>query len=874
MYTSNQEWHGQGTTKLFVLPRRRTTTSNNQPTPPTTTTPPSVESLALHLRGTVQVQSIQVHAMGVVQDGTNKNKNSNTNNHQNDPTEPGAVSLQACSNVSYVHADPLECVLWSPRTSTTANNNNNQNKCQADGQCSRGAAGMTLGLRAASIASLQGQLHIQYQRPRSALALLSTKHQDNDHGDDKNKKATDPPSGSQQQQQQQVQQAWKTALQHQQAQTAGTAVTKLQTKLRHERQRSQYEARLESMSKLLAQATTTTTTTTTNAAAPLQVTIHFSITSSSSSSQQHWGGLHVLSKGCTPHIYTTSGVHGDASEGPSCWVPCLDSAAVHHRATHEWSMSVTAPMSQGLSSVGMGQDLGLQQSYMHLLSPPTTTAMSFSAKDSTKRLCRHVLGPQHWDFCQGILQQEQEEQEQQALSSLTHTTHVIPPDDDDDNENTTGGMSVLKVHNVWATSIWCSATWSPISPRSFGFAIGPFCTLADAEYVSTIAVTSQPLEEDDDNDEQQPQVASKDGPQNSAYTTDSKVQSQNTTETDNPNTGSDQTTNSNSMDISQDEVLEEGEEEDHDDEEEDESIDEPDTSKTVEETQAQYIQAAYERGEGIRQVYFAPVCWRKHIFAHQASRMLLPNHSARLALRDLTLSQKVWMQQLEETIQAATVGVPHRALSLMRDLLAVPEYRTVSYTQVWIPNAVHGGCSSGSLHQCPEVMINPFLGGAIMDARLLPPLQTRLPYYNSGRALQFLQARNAIRGWIQASLPLGGGGDDDVGHGYILRLWEALIMSCYERGHGAFGEGGAAAAARGGGGGGLFGTRRYAAQSGLNSTNLDFLPIRNLWEDHMFSSGAAMFDAGHGGIGMDGSMGVTPMGKKTIFPLFGRCLFF
>jgi hypothetical protein len=85
------------------------------------------------------------------------------------------------------------------------------------------------------------------------------------------------------------------------------------------------------------------------------------------------------------------------------------------------------------------------------------------------------------------------------------------------------------------------------------------------------------------------------------------------------------------------------------------------------------------------------------------------------------------------------------------------------------------------------VINNPFLGGAVFDSRQLPPVDSRLPFYQGGRALQFLQARCAIRGWIVAALPLGG--NDDVGNGYLLTLIESFIMSLYERGHGGQGEG-------------------------------------------------------------------------------------
>lgn len=57
-------------------------------------------------------------------------------------------------------------------------------------------------------------------------------------------------------------------------------------------------------------------------------------------------------------------------------------------------------------------------------------------------------------------------------------------------------------------------------------------------------------------------------------------------------------------------------------------------------------------------------------------------------------------------------------------------------------------------------------------------------------------------------------------------------MSLYERGHGAFGEGG--------GKGSFFYTKRYAIGSGLNSPNLDFLPLLNIEEDEVVSGGVAI----------------------------------
>lgn len=244
----------------------------------------------------------------------------------------------------------------------------------------------------------------------------------------------------------------------------------------------------------------------------------------------------------------------------------------------------------------------------------------------------------------------------------------------------------------------------------------------------------------------------------------------------------------------------------------------------------QALDAARINGEGIRQVYFAPLYERKYIHC-KANLVLLPNTNITIA--PCNRKQQEITEKFDQTIVASTIGVPHRALSLVRDILALPASRTASYTQIWIPNAVHGGSSSGALHCCPDVLVNPFLGGAIMDSRLLPPIDHRLPFYAGGRVLQFLQARCAIRGWITAALPLGG--RDDVGFGYIFSLIESFLMSLYERGHGASGEGGAK--------GGVFYNKRYALTSGLNSSNLEFLPVNNIEETELDPLVAEMLGA-------------------------------
>lgn len=111
-----------------------------------------------------------------------------------------------------------------------------------------------------------------------------------------------------------------------------------------------------------------------------------------------------------------------------------------------------------------------------------------------------------------------------------------------------------------------------------------------------------------------------------------------------------------------------------------------------------------------------------------------------------------------------------------------------------------GGSTSGTLHCCPA-SDNPFLRGAIVDSRLLPPGKHRLPFHHGGKVLQLLPSK--MRGQT-----LG-----DIRHSFG---WKG------RRRQPAFGEGG--------GKGGAYFTQRYAGGSGLNSLNLDFLPIQNIEE--------------------------------------------
>eukprot|EP00979_Chaetoceros_neogracilis_P007377 scaffold1542_cov251-Chaetoceros_neogracile.AAC.18 len=279
----------------------------------------------------------------------------------------------------------------------------------------------------------------------------------------------------------------------------------------------------------------------------------------------------------------------------------------------------------------------------------------------------------------------------------------------------------------------------------------------------------------------------------------------------------------------------------NDDEDEEEQEGDDNEEEEKEEDYPTVRETAEKYGEGIRQLYFALKDERPHI--HANARIVGMEGLRGIQRSPSTAIDTEVKKQMILSITGSTAGVPNRALSLMRDILSLPSYRTMSYTQIWIPDAVDGGVSCGTLHACPEISCNPFLGGAILDTKLLHPVGYRLPFYAGGRVLQFAQARCAVRGWITSALPLGG--TDDVGHSYLHTLIEKFIMSLYERAHGAYGEGGSKH--------GFYFSKRFAISSGLNSKNMEFLPVTNV-EDEDLAFAPAM-----------GAVGSLPVGKCISF---------
>ncbi|KAL3922230.1 MAG: hypothetical protein SGILL_002318 [Bacillariaceae sp.] len=667
--SSEAKWFASGVTSLYVVdtssdPKTAATTDNSNGK---TTLD---RQLALHLKGTCQVSSVEVENVVPMQQ----------------PNQPPQLVK---STTTFQHFDPLERVLLKPAASYTMEDIIQRAKSkrhEADSQSSRAAAGMTNALRAASIASNMGELRISSNISYDNKIPLEESA---------------------------VKECWRNDMVQPISQS--NVSLRLETILEPRSSKRKYE-RVDLVASELAKS----------GLKACKITVHYQILlggpDSLTSSIRHLGGIHALTTNSTPHIYTTAGVYGD-HEGQRSWIPIADSAATRHRASHDITVKVTAPMKDGLSVVGFGEDYGARETVLH----DNLTVHSAQAPVDLDSMEKE-LGKDHVDWLRKTSQLHLAEH---GASGRQNVPHIIPPE-------LVGNRRVFSIDAILATSVWTSCSWLPISPRSLGFAIGPFRVLEDPEYFDSLADDD---DEDSDADEEDEELESKEDP----------------------------------------------------------------------------AQIARDHGEGVRQAFFAPIFSRKHLHAN-ANKCLLPD--TKFDLTPLTKKQIATCEALDQSVLTATTGVPTRALSLMRDVLALPAFRTVSYTQIWIPHAVHGGVTSGALQWCPEALNNPFLGGCIMDARLLPPINHRLPFYQGGRTAQCLQARCAIRSWIVSAVPLGG--RDDVGNGYIHTLVESLMMSLYERGHGAHGEGG--------GRGGTFFTKRYAAASGLNSSNLDFLPIQNIEE--------------------------------------------
>jgi len=529
------------------------------------------------------------------------------------------------------HIDPMEHVLIKPALSYTETDFVDNNTASpgasaekkqhydADAQWTRGTTGMTTGLRAASMASNMGELRLTIDRPSNAAGRPPLDTFTKLTPDEKKQR-----------------QDWFTHQWHADLEATtgltdnknGTVGRELHQQLL-DRTAQRRAARLKLVAQRMAEASDTE-----HGRRAFKITVNYRIHPDVLETELHAGGLHVVptSTHLPPHVYTTAGVFGD-HEGVRNWLPCLDSASYKHRCSQQLTMYVTAPMREGLQVIGCGEDFGIHDTWLH-----------FKNDDHSerRRLLEEYVGLQQVQWIDKSLTQHQTPPPGNSNNkpSTSSAPHVIPPDTDVAMGDASNGkdqamdqqpkMNVVSINQILATQIWATTSWLPIPARSMGFAVGPFHIVEDPEYFG--------LPEIDFDDEENMALKEDVG--------DANLRRRRQVEL---------------------------------------------------ERERERIEDARVRGEGIRQAYFAPLYERKYI--HSSAKALLledsPNPGQAEAdaaaedeeddvLAALTASRSVEFQMapqtsrqrflskgLQDAVLFATAGVAHRALSLMRDLLAL-----------------------------------------------------------------------------------------------------------------------------------------------------------------------------------------------------------
>jgi len=824
----NHKWSYSGETTMYLSHVKsqdhNTNTSNVNGGGGSSNT--HVREIAFHVRGG---SKMQIHRATVILplpqtkiSSTNNTTTSKNNHHRSAVLTPMRAEI--------IHHDPLAKILTKPANTFTPKEFYIQSKnkrYEADTQCNRGGQGMMDAIRCASAASYFGEGRARFICPSVRVAtkeeLRSLWREDLDSSSSSDFdlnlgslqgeiQEKDYERGGRKRREErlnliadlmvQEQIVWKNDMSASATKASSSGSTAAAGK---------------GTNGPAAAASTTSSATTAGLAQGLKLVIRFQMQDLDSIA--HLGGIHfhapeiipnqtnlsnasatptahasVNTTATTPHVYTTCGITGD-HQGTRSWVPTIDSASSKDRATHELTVRVTADSREGLWAAGCGEHYGVCKTILHSVprevlrgSTDVAAATAASSLGNTSSLVAVTEKQDNLDDDDRLEEEMLRVLGKKCVDYLTKTfksSFLLKKKKEGGDSNINGGGSKgNKVHVIPLENGALTADSFPLRTQ-----------LATATWMTSVwspcparslGFAIGPFDVMYD-----PEYYGKDGNDND-------------------------------------------DDEDDDEDDEDEEKEEEDEYPTISET-------AEKNGEGIRQLCFALKDERPYI--HANARIIGMEGVRGIHNVSSSASDSELKKQIVISITGSTAGVPNRALSLMRDILSLPSYRTMSYTQIWIPGAVDGGVSSGTLHACPEISCNPFLGGAILDAKLLHPVGYRLPFHAGGRVLQFAQARCAVRGWITSALPLGG--SDDVGHSYIHTLIEKFIMSLYERAHGAYGEGGSRH--------GFFFSKRFAASSGLNSKNMDFLPVTNVEEEDMAYVPAM------------GAVGSLPVGEYIIY---------
>lgn len=316
----NHDWICHGTTVLYMIhhhaapPDAKTNPTTEQQQP----NQPQYRSLALHFRPShsCQIEDLQVYT-------TTTTTNSN------------AYQLVPSSHVHHLHIDPLRKILRSSSSSSSS--------YEADTQLSRGGSGFATSLRAAGVASHDGEFKIAFSIP-----LTITKGHKQEiifTPDDK----------------QQLQEVWKKDLLQSVALSSSTdnlhpqqvsqpLYDTLQKNL-HDKTSHRRNQRINLVSDLLSKASLSANNkNNNNNQLPLKIVIRWRLLSIPYNQQPLQRGLCIISSPSqTPHIYTTSSY----TRG---WLPCIDSYFIFGKSSHEMFLSITANQEEGLSIVSSGED--------------------------------------------------------------------------------------------------------------------------------------------------------------------------------------------------------------------------------------------------------------------------------------------------------------------------------------------------------------------------------------------------------------------------------------------------------------------------------------------------------------------------------------
>ncbi|KAL9189004.1 hypothetical protein ACHAXT_011494 [Thalassiosira profunda] len=794
--------------------------------------------LAFHLRDGCRVDSVEVFAAArkavaashIAKDEDMADADEGESGGKAEP-KAGLHPLPHHS-VSFFHHDPLSVVMRRPagmhsleddgaakfeergeqpgsageKQTDSASEKQAVKRYEADAHAARGAKGVTYSLRAASVASAVGELRVTLApkggegsaKPGRIRLKLGGSARNPAGETAEAETAKEAEKAERLQSKEEAAQCWKEDLASSAADAQdvscpvgetppGTLEQTMTGEMLRWRCRARREARIDLVSHALAKGTEVAPAAAGGAESKglsraMKVVVRFSLRHPAGARPLHMGGITFMAPNdgdkvlhpsrSTPHAYTVAGSFGD-HQGVRSWLPTLDSAAPRHRASHELVVKVTARRAEGVWPCAAGEDFGANASVAH-------PVLGSDANEAVFGPLREGKGDDA-AYVRGVMEAERawKAADDQIAGALgrRHARFV--------NDFFSGSGSSGSDDGKPSGATYPPSEESPApnpEMRAQIRRIGPAHVTSLHASLIWAPCPARAL-------------GFAVGPFAALYDPEYfRLDDE---------------------DADSDSDAEEGADEDG-----------PPLSPAA---------TARRRGEGIRQLYFAPRDDRPWVHADVGDEHIFGRLDAvprRRPRPQLSTAQLQDRQRLEASVLAATIGVPNRALSLMRDVLALPAYRTAGYTQIWIPDArLSGSNSGGNMVGCPEVEgCNPFLGGAILDGALLPPPGMRWPYYHEGRALQFLQARNAVRGWVRAALPLAPG--DDVGQGYLHALVEAFLMSLYERGHGAFGEGG--------GRGSFFYTKRYAISAGLNSPNLDFLPLVNIEEDEVAVAGGGV----------------------------------